>query len=137
MEEHYQLSDREFSKAFSSCALDPKLFSHEAHLRLAWIYIKKYGLKRAEENVQSQLQNFVKYAGAEDKYHTTVTLVAMRAVDHFMKKSDTGNFQDFIKENQQLKNNFKQLIDSHYSFDIFKSDKAKKEFLRPDLEGFD
>ena len=97
---------------------------------------KNLGLEKAEESIQNQLENFVAHVGAKDKYNKTVTIVAMKAVHHFMKQSKTNNFKDFIIETPQLKINFKELINSHYSFDIFKSMKAKTEFLRPDLIAF-
>ncbi len=45
MEEHFYLTDIQFERQFANCSLNPELFSHEAHLRLAWLHISKYGLK--------------------------------------------------------------------------------------------
>lgn len=134
--DHYQLSDTEFEKQFEACKLDPTLFSHEAHLRLAWIHINNYGIQKAKENIQEQLKSFVTHLGAIDKYHKTLTIIAVQAVCHFMQKSDTNNFKDFIKEFPQLQNDFKSLIDSHYSFDIFSFNEAKSKFIAPDLKPF-
>src|SRR5688572_21591954 len=106
MEKHFELTDIDFEHQFSTCSLDPKIFSHEAHLRLAWIHIYKYGIDKALENVTTQLQKFVDSLGARDKYNTTVTISAVRAVYHFMLKSNTDNFQTFITSNPRLKNNF-------------------------------
>lgn len=133
---HTQLSDSEFIKQFANGTLNPMVFSHEAHLRLAWLYIEKYGVKQAEQDIQKQLLNFDIIVGKGDKYHTTVTIVAIRIVNHFMLKSKSDNFTDFIIEFPQLKSKFKELIDNHYSFDIFTSYKARTEFLKPDLLEF-
>lgn len=137
MEKHFDLSDTDFLHQFTTCKLDPAIFSHEAHLRLAWININHYGIAVAEKNIQSQLQDFVAFVGAKDKYHKTLTIVAIKAVHHFMSKSKSDNFKDFILEFPQLKSKFKELIGAHYSFGIFNSDKAKTEFLEPDLSSFD
>ncbi|SNZ00353.1 hypothetical protein [Flagellimonas pacifica] len=137
MEKHFELSDFEFEKQFIDCKLSPSNFSHEAHLRLAWININKYGIAKAEKNIQNQLQKYVESVGAKDKYNTTLTLAAIKAVYHFMLKSNSNNFKDFMNEFPQLKNNFKRLMDCHYGFDIYNSDKAKTEFLEPDLLPFD
>lgn len=137
MEKHYNLSDQEFERQFENCQLDPADFSHEAHLRLAWIHLDKYGKERAEENIQTQLQKFVSHAGAKDKYNATLTLAAIKAVYHFKSKSKVTHFQDFIVAFPQLKNNFKELMKLHYSFDIFNSKNAKKRFLEPDVSPFD
>lgn len=137
MEKHIQLTDLEFEKQFENRTLDPTLFSHEAHIRLAWIHINKYGIDKAIENVDSQLLKYATGLGFGDKYNKTVTIAAVKAVYHFYLKSKSDNFKDFIVEYPGLKDNFKDLLDSHYGFDIFRSQAAKKEFIDPDLLPFD
>tara|TARA_R110002072_G_C7555400_1_gene499693 strand:- start:57 stop:470 length:414 start_codon:yes stop_codon:yes gene_type:complete len=137
MEKHFNLSDSDFENKFIHCNLSPSEFTHEAHLRLAWLNIYKYGIEQAEINIQNQLYKFVLFAGAKDKYNLTLTLAATKAVYHFMLKSNSDNFKDFISEFPRLKYNFKELMDCHYGFDIYNSEKAKTEFLEPDLIPFD
>ena len=137
MEPHLRLSDLEFEQQFQDCTLNPELFTHEAHLRLAYIHINKYGVKLAERNITSQLKAFVIHLGALDKYNETLTLAAVKAVYHFTLKSKSSDFQSFVLEFPRLKSNFRELMASHYSVDIFNSNKAKKEFLEPDLLPFD
>lgn len=133
---HRELTDLEFEKQFSEASLPALLFTHEAHIRLAWIHIKKYGLPEAESNVSTQLKKYVKTLGAEDKYHETLTIAGVKAVNHFFKRSKTKNFSTFIQENDILLTDFKQLIQSHYSTNIFKSKQAKLEYLEPELIPF-
>ena len=137
MEKHFELSDSELEKQFMLCELNPQIFTHEAHLRLTWINIKRYGIEKAESNIESQLANYVKSLGAEDKFNTTLTLAAIKAVHHFMLKSESDSFEDFIREFPRLKYNFKELISCHYGFDIYNSERAKAQFLEPDLLPFD
>ncbi|MDY8137436.1 hypothetical protein [Aquimarina sp. 2201CG5-10] len=136
MQNHFDLSDPIFEQQFANCQLDPTLFSHEAHLRLAWIHIDKYGIRKAVENIGSQLKKFVVHVRATDKYHQTITITAIQAVNHFMKQSKSDNFKDFIIEFPQLKNDFKSLINSHYTMDVFNSEVARKEYIKPDLIPF-
>lgn len=137
MEKHFLLSDTEFEQQFNSCELSPEDFSHEAHLRLAWININQYGIEQAEQNIQSQLKRYVEFIGAKDKYNTTLTVAAIKSVYHFMRKSKSASFKDFIVEFPRLKYGFKDLMNSHYGFDIYNSEKAKSEYLVPDLLPFD
>ena len=137
MEKHFQLSDAVFEWQFEEGRLDPSMFSHEAHIRLAWIHINNYGVDNACIHICRQIKNFALQLGLNEKFNKTVTIAAIKAVYHFMLKSKSDNFQDFIHEFPRLKNNFKELIDTHYGFDIFKSEKAKKEFLEPDKLPFD
>ncbi len=135
-EKHFKLSDIEFENQFKDCSFDEVLFTHEAHLRLAWIHIKKYGVEKAIENINNQLLSFVNLVGAKDKFNKTLTIASNKAVNHFMLKSKTDNFENFINEFPQLKNKFKELIETHYSFDIFNSKEAKEKYLEPDLVPF-
>jgi len=137
MTSHFDFSDSEFLDQFMNCKFDPAYFSHEAHLRLAWININRFGIKKAEENIQNQLKNYVEFVGVKDKYNTTLTIAAIKAVYHFILKSKSDNFKDFMIEFPRLKTHFKELMNSHYSIDIYTSQKAKNEFLEPDLLPFD
>ena len=136
MRDHYQLTDKEFESQFLNCTLDSSLFNHEAHIRLAWIHILNYGVDQAILNVDEQLIKFVASLGAEDKYNKTVTVAAVKAVYHFIQKSKSNNFKDFIDEFPRLKTNFKELLSQHYSIDIFNSENAKASFLEPNLLPF-
>ena len=133
MKSHFDLTDDEFEEAFEKCSLAPNLFNHEAHLRLAWIHLYKYGLGEALVNIETQLKNYVAHAGATDKYHQTLTLVAVKVVDHFMQKGEKVDFPSFIAENPKLKYKFKDLINSHYTYDVFQSEKARNIYQEPDL----
>jgi len=137
MSSHFQLTDSQFEQDFQNASLDPKLFDHEAHLRLAWIHINAYGIDTAIDTIARQLKNYTKSLGAEDKYNETVTIAAIRAVYHFMLKSESDNFMDFIMEFPRLKLNFKELLSQHYGFDVFSNEEARITFIAPDLLPFE
>ena len=134
---HADLSDEQFAEAFKNCTLPPSLFSHEAHLRLAWIHLKKDDLETAITTICDQLTAFVNHVGARDKYHKTLTVAAVKIVAHFMQRFSGNKFFDFIVQCPELKTNFKDLIKSHYSFDIFNSEQAKMDYLEPNLLPFE
>jgi len=137
MENHYQLSDEEFLKAFKLKTLSPKLFNHEAHLRLAYLLITANGITEAIDKSCEQIQAYATSLGAHGKFNKTVTVAANKAVYHFMLKSKSNNFKDLITEFPRLKNNFKDLLSQHYDIDIFNSKIARSSFLEPDLLPFD
>lgn len=136
MNSHSELSDDRFEAAFQNCGLDPALFNHEAHLRLAWIHVTKYGEAKAIDNITSQLFSFVVSLGAIHKYNKTLTIAAIKAVNHFIGRSGADNFDEFIQQFPRLKFNFKELMGSHYGIDIFNSAIAKQQYLEPDLLPF-
>jgi len=136
MNSHFELSDELFEEQFQNCQLNPALFNHEAHLRLAWIHITKYGIDKAIENISNQLFAFSVSLGAINKFNKTITVAAINAVNHFINKCDIDNFNDFIQNCPRLKYSFKELMSSHYQIDIYKSEIAKKQYLEPDLLPF-
>lgn len=137
MEEHRHLTDAQFEERFANLQFVPSHFTHEAHLRLAWIHVTRYGVEKAVENVCTQIKAMTMHLGIGEKYHATVTEAAVRAVYHFTLKSESDNFPDFINRFPQLKTEFKALLDSHYSIDIFQSAEARQHFQQPDMEPFD
>ena len=137
MKHHLELTNQEFTSQFKSGVFPPELFSHEAHLRLAWIYIHQHGSEKAAKLVSDQIKTFVILADAEDKYNHTLTIAAVKIVHHFIQRSDSKTFTDFVVEFPQLKNNFKDLVQAHYSPGTCFSEKAKKEFIEPDLRPFE
>ncbi|WP_411031748.1 hypothetical protein [Spongiimicrobium sp. 3-5] len=137
MQDHFSLSDEEFETQFANRTLNPKFFSHEAHLRLAWIHIKKYGLETSITHLCTQIPAYAESLGAGDKFNKTVTVAATKAVYHFMQKTNAGNFSDFIVQFPRLQYNFKELMDAHYGINIFALEQAKHMFLEPDRLPFD
>lgn len=131
------LSDTEFEDRFANCTLDPKLFTHLGHLRLAYIHLKKYGTESAIKNICAQIEIYDKTFGDGTKYHATVTIAAVAIIDHFIRKSRSETFSDFIEEFPRLESHFRDIIAQHYSFDIFKDARAKVDFIKPDLLPFD
>jgi hypothetical protein len=50
-----------------------------------------------------------------------------------MQKSRSHRFQDFMEEFPRLRTHFRDLIFAHYSFDIFKMEQARQQWMEPDL----
>ena len=136
MKSHYQLSDHQLAAEFSKATLDPALFNHEAHLRLAWIHIKTSGVEMAVKDISKQLKQYTEVLGFQEKYHETVTVAAILAVNHFMSKSTSDCFKGFIDQFPRLKTNFKDLLEQHYHKDIFSSPEARKRYLEPEILPF-
>jgi len=133
---HFSLSDEVFEQQFADTTLAPQLFSHEAHLRLAWIHIQKYGKDQAIANVCNQIQRFDRTHGDGTMFNRTVTVAAVEAVANFMGKIEASDFTNFINQAPRLRNNLKDLVAQHYSWNIFTDPAAKADYLEPDLLPF-
>ena len=137
MKTHCSLTDDQFLHQLQMATLDVAFFNHEAHLRLAWIQLKRHDNKNAISKTCTLIQNYVQVLGAMDKFNKTLTVAAVEAVAHFMQKTEVRSFEVFIEANPQLTLNFKGLLQTHYSFDIFSSTSAKSDYLAPDLVLFE
>ena len=133
---HYQLNDSDFEQRFQDCSLEPSLFNHEAHVRLAWVYIKKYGEAVAIQKICEDIRRFDQTHGDGNKFHVTLTVASVKAVNHFIKKSSSSSFKAFISEFPRLKTSFKELLGQHYGFNVLVNEKAKTTYIHPDLVPF-
>lgn len=134
--DHWQFTDEEYEAVFESYQLKPGMFSHEAHLRLAYIHIQKYGATQAEVNMCDQIKGFAESLGVYDKFNKTVTIAAVKVMDHFISKAASKTFKGLIHEFPNLLLNFKGILNQHYSYNVFGDQKAKEAFQEPDLLAF-
>lgn len=133
---HWTLTDEALDLQLRTGILAPETFTHEAHLRLAWIHIRQYGLAAAITEIPIQIQRFAKSVEEPHKFHLTLTIAAIKVVAHFMSQSQGSDFLILLQEFPRLKTAFRELLQAHYSFDIFESDRARKEYQAPDLTPF-
>lgn len=131
-EKHYLLSNDELEEKFKNCKLSPKHLTHEAHLRIAYLYIQKYGVKQAIKNISKQLINFDSMYGNGTKFNQRLTIAATKVVELYMQKTSATNFKDMLLEYPQLRSNFCEILRNHYKLDFFKEEK-EEEYVEPSL----
>lgn len=136
MEHHRSLTDEELECRFNDCTLDPSWFTHEAHLRLAWIYLSQFSVDQACEQICRQILHFDITHGKGDKFHKTITVAAVKMVQHFKIQTHAETFSQLLTAVPRLKTHFKELLHQHYSHDILKSTVAATTYLEPDLFPF-
>lgn len=106
-------ADRTFRTAFEACSVAPAAFNHEAHVRLAYVYLSEHGTPAA-------------------KFHETLTRAWVLAVGYFMGKAPSASSADFIEKNPELLDSGIML--THYSAQVLFSADARTSYVEPDLE---
>ncbi|MDH3652000.1 MAG: hypothetical protein OEQ53_20100 [Saprospiraceae bacterium] len=134
---HFSLTDEEFTSQFSSLSLAPSWFTHEAHLRLTYILIKRMSIREATEEICGQIKAFDSHHGDGQKYHRTITVAAVKTVAHFAQRSPQSSFEDLMTKFPRLKNNFIGLLKAHYSPSRLADPEGKVLFLESDLLPYD
>ena len=131
-----ELNDREFTRRFADCTLDPETFDHTAHVRLAWVYLRTYPEEAAVEHLCTQIAAYDRRHGDGTKFHKTLTVAAAYIVLHHIRKSKARTFSEFVEEFPLLITAFSTFVLAHYSSVRLKSPEAKVNFVPPDLQPF-
>lgn len=126
------LNDEQFLQQFEQCQLRPVYFDHEAHIRLAWLYLAKYSLNDAIELSQQRIKRYASSIGAVDKYHATITFAMVKLI-HVRRNAGEKNWLAFIKNNPDLQLDAKRVLGQFYSDDRLYSVEAKHKVIAPDL----
>lgn len=133
--------DRSFRSAFEACSVPPSEFSHEAHVRLAYVYLVESDVEpdvdpdveSAVRRMRKALLNFLEHNGLpRSKFHETITRAWVLAVRHFMNRSTSTSSADFIARNQELLDT--KIMLTHYSASVLFSSDARAAFVEPDLD---
>jgi len=97
---------------------------------------KHHLLNQAIENLTKQIADCDNKYGDGTKFNKKLTIASAKVVHHFIKKANATDFNSFIVEFPELKENFIGLLKTHYRIDIFNDTTAKQEYLEPDLLAF-
>lgn len=127
-----ELDDSEFISQFEDLSLDPKLFNHLGHLRIAWLYLRLYELNDANERVCGGIKAYAESLGAKDKFNLTITDSLVRIMAKRIDK--TQSWEEFLDSNPDLVSDALRVLLEHYSEDVLFSEQAKIELLETDIE---
>jgi hypothetical protein len=134
--ETYYKSDEEIRtlvSAFEACSFHPSEFRHYQHLTVAMWYVWHFPLDEATVKLTTGIRRLAETYGKMG-YHETITLFWLRIVanfvaEHRQKVSLTATANSLID-----RCNDKKLIDEFYSAELLATDKAKAEWVEPDLK---
>jgi hypothetical protein len=125
-------ADRAFRESFEACAIQPAAFTHEAHLRLAYVYLVECGASEAHQRMRQSLLAFLAHHGVpREKYHETLTKAWVLAISHFMDRAPSESFAEFAANSRPLLNSKAML--THYTPEKLFSPEARAGFVAPDL----
>jgi hypothetical protein len=145
------MTDDEFLCAFERCTIARKDWTHEAHVRMAWIYVTRCS---ADEDVFDRVRRGIKKLNTVfvrrqqvlcralptkpkdprglDGYHETITVAFVTVIE---SRAEPGeDFSAFRDRNPDLFDRKLSALLKHYSPQRLFSAPAKVEFLEPDLE---
>jgi hypothetical protein len=127
------MTDQEFAEAFEKCELPKELFHHRDHLRLAWIYLQRYGSTQAEARISESIRRYAAHLGVSEKYHETITVAWLRLVRQASDCAPRG--AGFVGVLAACPHLLKQdALREYYSGAALESERARHVFVEPDLK---
>jgi hypothetical protein len=143
------MSDDEFLAAFEACAVARAEWTHEAHVRMAWLYVVRTGpgaLDRVRAGIQKlsaafvlrqQMSCIARSRKEPDPrglggYHGTITTAFVALIAARVAPGD--DFAAFRARNPDLFDRAFPALLKHYSPQLLYSERAKAAFIEPDLE---
>ncbi len=132
---HHAVSpdDLRFQRSFEAFEVEPSVFDHAAHVRLAYVYLCQHSTEEAAERMKASLLSFLEHLGVgRAKFHETITTAWTKAVRHFMELSNpSASSAEFVASNPRLLDT--QIMLKHYSAHLLFSQVARSAFVQPDI----
>ena len=121
-------------EAFETCSLPPEEFGHAEHLQVGWEVLAIEPLSEALTRFSRALRRFAAAAGGPDKYHETITWFYLLLLNERRGLlAHDHDWETFRDHNSDLFGSSRELLSRYYSADRLSSDRARREFLLPDL----
>jgi hypothetical protein len=129
------LSDQELWHAFGASQLPTADWTHRAHLRVAWMFLKRYPLDEAHVLMRVGIIRLNVFHGRVESpsrgYHDTLTRVWLSLVAARMKTTDAPSSGAFV--DACIDSLGKDAVLRHYSRELLMSVRARAIFVEPDL----
>ena len=125
------LDDDAFIATFEQGRFGDDPFPHEAHVRMAWLYVTRFGVEAAIDRAAAGIRTLAKSKGKETLYHDTVTRTWVYLVAEAVSWSPSLGFREFLTRNPQLLD--KRLLLEYYSSGVLSSPQARAAWIAPDL----
>lgn len=130
------MDDETFLKQFESTAWPKAEWHHRQHIKVAYLYLRRYPLDVASIKISERIQAYNKAHGVAESltsgFHETMTQAWLRLV-HFTlcEYGPADNADAFFDQNPQLSE--KRVLRFFYTRERFLTPEAKATFVEPDL----
>ena len=127
------MTDEEFVASFENATLDNSTFHHTDHVRMAFLYLRRYPVLEALERFSASLLKFAAANGKPTLYHETITWAFLLLIRERMARAGGDqSWADFANGNPDLLNWKDNILKKYYRPETLASDLARNTFLLPD-----
>jgi hypothetical protein len=129
-----EMTDSEFLTAFETKTLPRPLWTHAAHLRMAYLYLNVASYADALPRICDGIRAYNAAQGNFTGYNETVTVAFARLVAGRLNERPALTFADFERENADLFADGLHVLLRWYSYPVWKNPASREQFLEPDKE---
>ena len=127
------MNDEEFLAGFEACTLPAETFHHEQHVRVVWLYLRRYTVLETMLRFSESLKRFATANGKPNLYHETITWAYVFLIHERMRRNgQEQSWPAFVKMNADLFDWKNSILKSYYNDETIRSDFARKTFVFPD-----
>ena len=124
------MNDEQFIRALEDCTLPAAEFTHAAHVRAAYLYLRSCSFGLAIERTSAAIRRYAATLGVPQKYHETITVAYVALIqEHLAAHGDGGGWSGFAATNPGLFE--RDLLLGSYSAGQLGSDLARRVFVLP------
>ena len=120
-------------RAFENASLEAGDFDHEAHILVAWHYVRERGLLDAICCFTRGIRRLTQKLGVSARYHETITWFYLIKIAERCRAQPDADWVTFKAANPDLFARNPALVDRYYSRSLLASATARRMFVLPDL----
>lgn len=126
------MTDDELIAGFESGSLPNESFHHTDHVRMAFLYVRRYPALEAIQRFSSALARFAA-ANGNQLYNETVTWAFLLLIrERIVRAGRAQTWNEFAAANADLLSWKDNILKNYYRDETLSSDLAKASFLFPD-----
>jgi hypothetical protein len=125
--------DEEFIVSFENCTLAPECFHHRDHIRLSWLYLRRYEPLAALARVSEGIKRFATFNGKAERYHETITWAYFFLIRERVERIGAAQtWEEFTSSNDDLFDWKDSVLKLYYNETTLSSVLARRTFVFPD-----
>jgi hypothetical protein len=127
------VSDEELLEKFEDGSLPLAEFHHEQHVRLAFLYLRKYPLLGVLTRFPADLKRYAAMHGKNGLYHETITWAYLFIIgERVARAAEQQTWEKFRATNPDLFDREAPLLRRYYRNETLASALARERFVMPD-----
>jgi hypothetical protein len=128
----------EVVRRFESCELPPADFNHREHLLVALCYLLRMSDAEALARLRSGIGRYVAAHGINPSlYHETITVFWMKLVRAYLIRDGARHGLAGLINGLAEESGSSRLIFDYYGKELIDSERARREWVEPDLRPLD